>query len=216
MRAGFRRPLEVPFHDAPADPLPYLRAHGRLGALTYAVVGLWCTVWSASYLVQVLRVTPRPSLLVLDCAVAMLFLIAGLLMLRSSYWLLTTHPALRVTAEGIVDGVSPVLRVGLIPWEEIVEVRAHKMFGSRTLAIWLREPERVLRRKPMPLRFLLAFACHADVEFRWWRKEHPALNLPWYLVAGDVDRLVQEIHTEYAEVLRRYGIVARRDPTRES
>jgi hypothetical protein len=106
--------------------------------------------------------------------------------------------------------------VGLIPWEEIVEIRAHRypLFGS-SLAIWLLDPQRVLGRKGRFARGLIADAVRRNLLLGWGNEPLPALNLDWRLVEGDVEAFVDQIRAEYPLVLRAYGIVVRRDPRRE-
>jgi hypothetical protein len=184
-----------------------------VAAYFIACAGLFFVVLGVWFLVLFAQEPPDTQGLAVGYALAVLgFVTPGL----GFGWLslsLLRHLALRVTAEGIIDDVIPFARVGLIPWEEVIEVRAHKFFVARTLAIWLRDPDRVLGRKPPLVRFLIG---NMGSSGRLLDQEAapPTLQLDWSLVAGDVDRLVDEINATFPDVIAAHSIVVHRDPIR--
>ena len=196
-----------------------VRAHSRWWALFLGSVGIVLlyadAAWGVEYFVRDLGNTQNLlAVALVDGGGFAVFLAVGLYLTWCAFWLLTRQPALKITHEGIFDRVHPFPQVGFIPWEEIVEVRAHKFFQQRSLAIWLRDPDRFLRQKSALVRLYVSGMRYRGGIFEWgW--DIPALELPWVAVAGDVDRLVDQIRAEYGDVLRAYGIVVRRDPRRE-
>jgi hypothetical protein len=184
--------------------------------LFLALVGLlFITIAVVSFVQDAFPGAARLSL-VFTTILPSLFSLMGLFLLWVGLWLRRPEPpALQVTAAGIVDRVAPILGMGLIPWEEIVEVRAHRYpLGGGSLAIWLRDPARVIGRKRALVRFIITYEAQR-VLLTGSGRNPPTLNLDGRLVDGDLDELVDEIRAAFPLVLQAYGIVVGRDPRRE-